>query len=49
MDLLTTTALSIAVAWVLHVTIEKPLIEIGRKWSNRVMGKAAPKPVPQPA
>jgi peptidoglycan/LPS O-acetylase OafA/YrhL len=32
-------AISIGVAWVLALVVEKPLIEIGRRWSKRVMSK----------
>jgi peptidoglycan/LPS O-acetylase OafA/YrhL len=32
-------AISVAVAWVLASLIEKPFIEIGRRWSKRVLSK----------
>jgi peptidoglycan/LPS O-acetylase OafA/YrhL len=38
--------LSVAVAYVLYLLIEKPLIEIGRRWSRRV--QEAPRRVPEP-
>jgi len=31
--------LSVAVAWVMSIVIEKPLIEVGRRWSKRVLDR----------
>jgi peptidoglycan/LPS O-acetylase OafA/YrhL len=36
-------ALSIAVSYVLAILIEKPCIEVGRRWSKRVMDASGPK------
>lgn len=32
--------LSVAAAWVLHRVVEQPLIEIGRRWSKRVLDRS---------
>jgi peptidoglycan/LPS O-acetylase OafA/YrhL/glycosyltransferase involved in cell wall biosynthesis len=40
--------ISVAVAWVLSVVVEKPCIEIGRRWSRRVL-EQAPRPSPRVA
>ena len=37
-----TCLLSIAVAWGLHIAVELPCIELGRRWSRRIADKAAP-------
>jgi peptidoglycan/LPS O-acetylase OafA/YrhL len=39
---LATCALSIAGAYVLALLVERPLIEIGRRWSNRILAGATP-------
>jgi peptidoglycan/LPS O-acetylase OafA/YrhL len=41
-SLVLTSALSIAVATVLHWTIEKPLIGVGRRFSRRVLARSLP-------
>jgi peptidoglycan/LPS O-acetylase OafA/YrhL len=43
-----TCLLSIAVAWGLHVAVESPCIELGRRWSRTIMDRAARRRLPGP-